>query len=623
MSDADTPHDEDEAAPTFPAVPETQVRAAQDKHTRDRLIALKAERGRGERPAHRPHGRWLGDFLDQPTETGLLPGEEKLLTAVARGEVCWLGFQRPDSDEARADRDRHIRGPFARFLALGGDDDAPVHARGIRLGGAVVSGEFDLQTASDVCSLTFAACRFDTAPVLRQARIALLNLQGSFVPGLEADGANITGNVFLHTGFIAEGEVRLPGATIGGQLSCIRGTFRNRTDDGSGIALACDGANITGTVFLSTGFIAEGEVCLNGATIGGQFVCTGGTFSNAGAPNGDQIAADALNLSSAKIAGGLWLGPAAAPNDQHVTLNGSVDLQGAHAGRFTDHAQSWPAKTVQAPDHRTLTCVLALDGFTYDRFAGVAPTDAATRKRWLARQSHRHRIDEFRPQPYEQLAKVLREMGHSSDARKIAKARQAQERWARAVRHRFKRPHIAAYALFSMATFGLLTGYGYGVRRLIAILLILFGVGWHVYDRAGAQGLMAPTNPVVFANGDLARTCAKNWTECARLPKEHTAFSPVMYSLDALLPIVALGVEKDWAPIFARPGENPDLPQGSAVTVGGQTLGGFWGLPEITLPTVDWPHLALRLVYWLQVIGGWVFSGLLLAVLSGVMKTEE
>ena len=476
MSDADTLHDEDDTAPTFAAVPETQVRAAEGNHRRHRLIALKAQRGRGERPAHRPHGRWLGDFLDQPTETGLLPGEEELLAAVARGESCWLGFQRPDSDEARADRDRHIRGPFARFLALGGDDDAPVHAKGIHLAGAVVTGECDLETASAVCSLFFGNCRFDTAPVLRQARIARLNLQGSFVPALAADGANITGDVFLRNGFTAEGEVRLLGASIGGALDCV-----------------------------------------------------GGTFSNAGAPNGEQIAADALNLSSAKIAGVLWLGPAAAPNDQHVTLNGSVDLQGAHATEFIDHAQSWPAKTVQAPDGRTLTCVLALDGFTYDRFAGVAPTDAATRKRWLARQSHRHRIDAFRPQPCEQLAKVLREMGHSADARNIAKARQAQERWARAVRHRFKRPHIAAYALFSMATFGRITGYGYGVRRLMLYLAILFCLGWHVYDRAAEQGLMAPANPVVFANGDLARTCAKNWTTCARLPKEHSAFSPMMY----------------------------------------------------------------------------------------------
>ena len=72
-----------------------------------------------------------------------------------------------------------------------------------------------------------------------------------------------------------------------------------------------------------------------------------------------------------------------------------------------------------------------------------------------------------------------------------------------------------------------------------------------------------------------------------------------------------------------RPGENPDLPQGSVVTVGGQALGGFWGLPEVTVPAVAWPFWTPRLVYWLQVIGGWVFSGLLLAVLFGVMKKED
>src|SRR5271165_5847500 len=47
-------------------------------------------RRRGERPAGKAPGRWLGDYLDQETPGGLLPAEEKLLFAAMSGEACRL-----------------------------------------------------------------------------------------------------------------------------------------------------------------------------------------------------------------------------------------------------------------------------------------------------------------------------------------------------------------------------------------------------------------------------------------------------------------------------------------------------------------------------------------------------
>jgi len=56
------------------------------------LVDLKAtadEMRQGcERPPGKPFGRWLGDFLDQDTPSGLLPAEEKLLFGAANGEAC-------------------------------------------------------------------------------------------------------------------------------------------------------------------------------------------------------------------------------------------------------------------------------------------------------------------------------------------------------------------------------------------------------------------------------------------------------------------------------------------------------------------------------------------------------
>ncbi len=47
-------------------------------------------RKRRERPAGLCFGRWLGDFLDQDTPSGLLHAEEKLLFAAANGGACVL-----------------------------------------------------------------------------------------------------------------------------------------------------------------------------------------------------------------------------------------------------------------------------------------------------------------------------------------------------------------------------------------------------------------------------------------------------------------------------------------------------------------------------------------------------
>lgn len=97
---------------------------------------------------------------------------------------------------------------------------------------------------------------------------------------LAFDRAHVAGDVFFEEGFSAEGEVRLLAAKIGGQLNCAGGKFHNRTNDASGAAFSCDDANVSGSVLLSDGFAAEGQVRLLGANIGGDLACAGGTFDN-------------------------------------------------------------------------------------------------------------------------------------------------------------------------------------------------------------------------------------------------------------------------------------------------------------------------------------------------------
>jgi hypothetical protein len=123
------------------------------------------------------------------------------------------------------------------------------------------------------------------------------------VHGIMADGLAVKHDVFLSRGFIANGEVRQLRAQIGGDLVCDAGSFMNE----DGRALSADGAVIKGSVFLTKGstaqwtgtpFTAKGEVNLNLAQIDGRLDCRGGVFSN---PRGDSLSAERAVVKSSVL----------------------------------------------------------------------------------------------------------------------------------------------------------------------------------------------------------------------------------------------------------------------------------------------------------------------------------
>ena len=169
-----------------------------------------------------------------------------------------------------------MRGPFLRFLLLGGDEDAPVHEKGVILHGAYVEGGIDLESARDVRSLWFWRCHIGQPINGRNASFDDITLQECLLGSLNLGAASISGDVFLSQSQIA-GEASFAGAEIGGQLNCAGAKLKNA----GGMALSCDSAKVTGTVFLNEGFEAEGEVRLLGAEIGGQLNCAGAKLKNA------------------------------------------------------------------------------------------------------------------------------------------------------------------------------------------------------------------------------------------------------------------------------------------------------------------------------------------------------
>jgi sRNA-binding regulator protein Hfq len=251
----------------------------------------------------------------------LTAAEEKFLRAVAEGQIADFSSQKEEeNDPANASQwkeERVLRAPCIAWLCTYPDASKFLTHRGIVLQGARIDGELDLHYAKIDVPLHFRGCAFAASINLKHADLKSLTLSGTHTLAIAADGLKVEGDVYLRNGFRAEGELRLPGASIGGDLDCTRGQFSNPGKD----ALSADGIRVEGDVFLRNGFKAAGEVRLLGASIGGDLDCGNGEFSN---PGGDALSAD-----RARIEGGVYL-------CSGFRAEGAVRLLGASIGGGLD-----------------------------------------------------------------------------------------------------------------------------------------------------------------------------------------------------------------------------------------------------------------------------------------------
>jgi hypothetical protein len=356
-----------------------------------------------------------------------------------------------------------------------------------------------------------------------------------------------------------------------------------------GSALSVDHAVIAGSVFFDEQFKATGHVRLIGAQIGGDLSCRGGYF--------ECKTNTALSAERATIKGTLFL-------CELANSPSAVSLAYAKIGQLFDDATSWGNN-------------LYLEGFQYDSIAGSAPIDAKTRIAWLDKQSRSHsgldkNSQEFRPQPWRQLQKVLREMGHIEEARKVAIAFEHRLRYVNLIGIAPTQNRLLnwLYRIFVRGVhwlFWILTGYGYRPLRLVAWTAVIWlACGAFYWTAALEQGVFAPSNPLVFQNEKYVDCKSSKspgvgaWYLCAALPEEYTTFSPLAYSLDVILPLVDLQQERDWAPLIPTPKAF--------------RWNEFW--------TFDINHVT-RLVIWFETLFGWVASLLLVAIVSGLAKRRE
>ncbi len=378
---------------------------------------------------------------------------------------------------------------------------------------------------------------------------------------LHCSRAHVGGSVFLHEKFEAAGGVVFRRASIGGNIECDTGTFKGINAP----AVDCEGAKVLGNVLMGDGFNAAGEVKLVNSEIGGHLGCAGGRFSNVRprrdgqrvarpksenvkkAGHADEtICADALKLRGSIIKGNLWLGAGnTAPHDKQVIIEGSLDLRDVRAGVLIDDTNSWPPETVQF-EGRILTCHIYLDGFAYSRIGGNSPVDLRSRKLWLKRQPAADFGVAFKAQAFEQLIRVLRDMGHTDDAHAIAIYKERCRLW-RPLPGGILRgwPWWAGPSNWARITFDVVAGYGYRAHRVVIVGIAVWFMCSLAYLAANHEGLvqLANTN---MPQGKFEACKQAQAGAPTSIDLDCPRFNAFKFSADVILPVMQLHEKTAW-----------------------------------------------------------------------------
>ncbi|MCY3783382.1 MAG: hypothetical protein OXG79_06315 [Chloroflexi bacterium] len=305
---------------------------------------------------------------------------------------------------------------------------------------------------------------------------------------LSIDGSKINGSVNLSldakAGFYAAGEVRLPGAYIGGGLVCKGGRIENGGDH----ALLADGTDIRGGAFLLDGFHAVGEVRFVSAHLGRHLEVIDAVFSSK--TNSSQVYASGLILQNARMDIFFLHGPS-------LRIFGELDLRAARIRVLNDDPERLFASST----------TLGLDGFVYEQFALDSPPDLNTRLRWLEIQR-----PGYHPQPFDQLAAVFRSNGQDHEATQVLIAKRRKRRGTLPNRwHKSWDRFLDCSVRYGWQPWRPLV---LGVGVFLVALALVFGA-----DRAGVVTSLSDT------------------------PSPYDWF---IHTLDVFLPVVDLGVESRW-----------------------------------------------------------------------------
>ncbi|MFF4752849.1 oxidoreductase [Streptomyces sp. NPDC002514] len=437
--------------------------------------------------------------------------------------------------------ERTVRARIVAWLLLDGPPALAGRVSSLKLAGVRITGVLDLAGGAVTPYVELRGCRFEREVLLPEARFSTLRLVDCSVPRLEAARVHTEGDLHLPRCRFQNG-IRLTDAHIGTDLLLSQAiVYRDRT----GRSIAADGMSV-GQDLQAELLESHGELSLRGATIGVSLSLRGAKLVNPYtrlALNAPQLSVGrTLYLTPAGVGNPLLSGttPARGTRVQRFECQGGVRLDDGRFGdavdlerarfAFTDE-QELSLRRVQTPELRFLgerpergkvvlsgarvvTLVdravswpgpgnLHMGGFGYETLVPRGPFPLARRLDWVAAATA-----EYNPEPYERLAAVLRGAGEDEDAREVLLAKQRRRRETLPLAGKLW-GYVQDWTV----------AYGYRPGRAAVWMAVLWAAG----SLAFAHSSLVPMNP-----------------------DRHPGWSPALFALDLLLPVIDLGQAGEW-----------------------------------------------------------------------------
>jgi len=407
----------------------------------------------------------------------------------------------------------------------------------IHLSNARIGGRLMLCSMHSSRFTATGTVRLDGAQVEGDVALGGALLDGRGQAALSARSIIVGGNVDLGPAaghrFEAYGEVAFVAAQITGDLRCNGARLINPT----GRALHCEDLKVE-TVSLSESdepahlFEASGRLNFLSAIVGGSFFLTrarlapGPDYKGLLTTGGPVIA----NLQQVRISNALALRDIGAlhtgsdvPADDGAPspVQGWLLLTGAQMSTILDNVETgWPAPGF-----------LDLDGATYARIRHVGHGNLIEQNiSWLRRQfaDGRPTAKRFRPQPYEQLSRVLRQHGQAREADAIA-----VEKIRMRLAAKIDKPWARIFPRLLM----LISHHGYSTSRAVVSFAAFVLLGTLMYSSAlfrFQQSFVPVENPPEAVTYEFGAARLSTALGCPGL-------DPLHFALDAALPVIDLG----------------------------------------------------------------------------------
>jgi hypothetical protein len=492
--------------------------------------------------------------------------EQRLWDAFPYGEtVDYLSGDSDLDDPSRGAQwgeQRTVRADVICALLLGAHTPIPGRTAGVRVVGARVVGQLELRHGRIDVPLTLRHSRVEDTIRMNEAVAMSVDLTGSCMGRILAEGARIRGSLKLDDSTVTgdasmslylceisvdtdlsakrlkcSGSVRLNGANIGAILD-MTGCALSQPRD---VALNLSGARI-GRAILVQDATVRGQVRMSGASCGGLTVLNrtrivdvadtaleaqgfetagdglfqhgfhaegglvmvgsrfGGVLSFRGATLCSNSDAPAMHCGGMQVARGLYL-------NHGFRADGEVRLIGAQIGGHFDlleiAADSGPLMLY----HASIATIRDGGPETWPSqvqldgltYNAMDPYLPAKERLGLLRRQP----NGYRAQPYEFMAAYYRALGHEEDARVILMEKE-----------RVRRAAGTAWERFVGVIFGTLVGYGYRPVRAVGISVLI---------QIAASAYFATWRPVQIR------------------PEDHVVYYPALYAADLFVPIVHFG----------------------------------------------------------------------------------